>query len=398
MPSYSGRKLTIGIVVPYLKSRGTEKQALALAKGFLNKKARVILFVVQGWGLQQMYDTCIDSGVEVVNVGSPVDVNQKKVSRSRIVALSKLAREYQCDVLLSRAGMANQTSGFAASLAGISSVAVVSSAASTRKTTRFGTFNESLSLLRWLFNRGFPTHVVTVSSEGREKIASAYPSMDKRITAINNGVNVEEVRSLASQQSSVVLPSEKFVLCFSGSIELERKGLDVLIEALDILVKRYKCQDINLSLIGTGDDQPALQSLIRSKRLTQYVTFVGELENPFSVVVQSDAFVLPSRREGFPNALLEAMALGICAIAADCNTGPREIITNETNGLLVPADDAVKLATAILKIKEDPSLRKRLAENGYKTIQQAFSYQHMVDSYYSLLTQLSSSFSDKVKL
>ena len=77
--------------------------------------------------------------------------------------------------------------------------------------------------------------------------------------------------------------------------------------------------------------------------------------------------------------------MGICCISADCDTGPREIIENGENGLLVPAENSKALAEAIARVEQDSQLKNQLAQNGLKTVTDRFSYQTMIDTYYELI-------------
>jgi glycosyltransferase involved in cell wall biosynthesis len=82
--------------------------------------------------------------------------------------------------------------------------------------------------------------------------------------------------------------------------------------------------------------------------------------NPFPFISQADVFVLPSRKEGFPIVLLEAMALGRACVATDCPTGPRELLGENEHGLLVPPQDPNSLAEALMHALSEPALRARL--------------------------------------
>jgi glycosyltransferase involved in cell wall biosynthesis len=88
--------------------------------------------------------------------------------------------------------------------------------------------------------------------------------------------------------------------------------------------------------------------------------------NPFSVLKECDLFVLSSRYEGFPNVLLEAMACGLPVVSFECPSGPGEIIQNEVNGILVPAEDTVALERALYELIENRELRERLGNEATK--------------------------------
>src|SRR3978361_1963826 len=92
----------------------------------------------------------------------------------------------------------------------------------------------------------------------------------------------------------------------------------------------------------------------------------GQLTNVSEWISRSGIFALPSRYEGFPNALLEAMQLGTACVSFDCPSGPGELIDNGRNGLLVPADDVDALSAALRKLALDEDLRERLAREATK--------------------------------
>lgn len=204
--------------------------------------------------------------------------------------------------------------------------------------------------------------------------------------AIPNGVEVSEEEKRAD--SPIQLNMENFNICFSGSLELRRKGLDSLLAAIRHLVSDRGLNHIRLILIGAGEDEAKLKNLAGEYGLAHHVMFAGEQSNPFPIIKRCDVFVLPSRQEGMPNALLEAMALGICCISTDCDTGPREIIENGKNGILVPVGDSNALAEAVFRLEQDPGLRDKLAQNGQKTVAERFSYKRMVDAYYDMIREI----------
>ena len=379
------KSITIGLVLPHLKSRGTEKQALRLAKGFAEKGLRVVLFVVQGWGMEFMYQAFRDAGVEVVNVGRPVRVGQKAINLSRVFSLAWLARKYSCDILISRAFRSNQISGWAGLIAFIPTILVLSSPVVLQRRSIEKLF-KIVSVIRFVKNFGLPRNIVSITRESAQNFSLMFPFYSNLVKTIYNGVDVSAEGY--DDKSSLHLDRNHFNICFSGSLEIDRKGVDLLIEALKQLVFSSRIKRACLILIGTGQDEFKIKDLVRINGLDKYVMFAGEQKNPFPIIKECDVFVFPSRREGFGNSLLEAMALGVCCISADCNYGPREIIKDGHNGILVPPENSRAIAEAIVRIKEDSDLRKMLASNVYRTIAEKFSCQQMIDHYYELVMRL----------
>jgi GalNAc-alpha-(1->4)-GalNAc-alpha-(1->3)-diNAcBac-PP-undecaprenol alpha-1,4-N-acetyl-D-galactosaminyltransferase len=137
-----------------------------------------------------------------------------------------------------------------------------------------------------------------------------------------------------------------------------QKGFDFLIDAFARAAEGQP--NWSLEILGEGPERRRLEEQIHARGLEPRVRLHGWISDPATVLRTCDAFVLSSRFEGFPNALLEAMALGLPAISFDCPSGPADIIRHEVDGLLVPAGDVPALATAIRRLLADEQLRSRL--------------------------------------
>lgn len=177
------------------------------------------------------------------------------------------------------------------------------------------------------------------------------------VVAIPNPIDLDGLRARAAVRDAVPpeaasWPSPWIV----GVGRLHRqKGFDVLIRAF-----AESGAPGTLLLVGDGSEKAALQATAERAGVARRVAFTGFLTNPSAVMARADVFVLSSRYEGFPNALVEAMALGRPCVATRCPTGPEEIVDDERTGLLVPLDRQDALGAAIVRILRDPSLAERL--------------------------------------
>ena len=121
------------------------------------------------------------------------------------------------------------------------------------------------------------------------------------------------------------------------------KGFDLLIKAFHQIRDQYP--DWQLTILGEGAMRSALEELRLQLQLTDRVHLPGLVTNVPDYLRQADLFVMPSRIEGFPMALCEAMACGLPVLAADCLSGPREIIEDGVNGGLVQTEDEIGRAS-----------------------------------------------------
>ena len=155
-------------------------------------------------------------------------------------------------------------------------------------------------------------------------------------------------------------PATGFRLLTVGRLH-EQKGHDLLLEAMSQLVHQQH-RDIQLVICGQGPLESALRDQARRLQLENRVLFAGYVANPSPYYRSADVFVLPSRWEGSPNTLIEALALGTPAVAVDCPTGPREILDDGRHGTLVAPNDAGALVHAIAAMLDDlPAAQNRAA-------------------------------------
>lgn len=150
---------------------------------------------------------------------------------------------------------------------------------------------------------------------------------------------------------------QKIILAV-GRIDDYLKGFDRLVEAFAICKNDWK-----LVFAGGDENGSALKLLAEKNGLLDRIQFLGKIKNIDAIYAQASIFVIPSRSEGFPNALCEAMAAGIACISFDFIAGPREIITDGVDGIIVPDGNTTLLAEAIDNLVDNEIIRRRLGEN-----------------------------------
>ena len=155
------------------------------------------------------------------------------------------------------------------------------------------------------------------------------------------------------------------------------KGHDVLLDAAAIVLRRFP--DAHFDIVGAGPERAALEARAEVLSIGGAVSFLGHCEDIPARLAAADLFVLPSRSEAFPNAVLEAMAIGLPAIASAVG-GLLEVIDHQQNGVLVRPGDANALADEICALMADSARAAQLGAAA-RTHAQEFSFTRMVASF-----------------
>jgi glycosyltransferase involved in cell wall biosynthesis len=185
--------------------------------------------------------------------------------------------------------------------------------------------------------------------------------LSRRIAVIPNPVAVDFVTPAETAGFRSGMAAEPRCLLIAAVGRLDRqKGFDLLIEAFALARRAQPEIPVRLCIAGQGPLRDALQARIAAAGLSDCISLLGNVNPVEGLLLAADLFVVASRFEGFPNVLVEAMALGRPVVSFDCEYGPREIIRPEVDGLLVPAGDIARLADAINRLTRDAGLRRRL--------------------------------------
>jgi GalNAc-alpha-(1->4)-GalNAc-alpha-(1->3)-diNAcBac-PP-undecaprenol alpha-1,4-N-acetyl-D-galactosaminyltransferase len=211
-------------------------------------------------------------------------------------------------------------------------------------------------LRRWLYPHA---DAVVVQSEEARRFFSA--AIQARTDVIPNPVlPAKAPRTLSAEGDH----SSKIVLAL-GRLSKE-KGFDLLIEAFARVASERP--EWSLEIWGEGPDRGLLERMAAEKGLAGRIRLPGQTRSPQEQLLRADLFALSSRFEGFPNALCEAMACGLPVLSVDCPSGPRQIIRDGVDGLLVEPADPPALADGMRRLMDDPELRRRLASRAPEVV------------------------------
>jgi glycosyltransferase involved in cell wall biosynthesis len=144
-----------------------------------------------------------------------------------------------------------------------------------------------------------------------------------------------------------------------------QKGFDLLIRAFARLAGAYP--EWRLRICGGGPQREVLERLIDEHGLGDIVSLPGRVKRLGEEMARASMFVLSSRFEGFPLILVEAMSKALPVVSFDCPTGPRDVIDDRRDGILVPREDVDALAGAMRELIADPELRRRLGAEAART-------------------------------
>lgn len=333
----------IAIFAPSLRGGGVERNAVNLARGFVDRGLPVQLVLARAEG---PFLAEVDSRVDVVNLDAP------RVMFS-LPRLASYLRRMRPAVMLS--GMAH--ANFAAILARrvsrvrcrvVASVHTCFAAGGgytekwlDRNTARVG---------RLLYRRA--DGIIAVSQAVADDLVASTGLDPGAVTVIGNPVVLPDPQAVADMTADhpFLAGFEPPLLVAVGRLSRE-KGFDVLIKAHALLRPR---RPMGLLILGEGPERPYLEELVKELGSGDLVDLPGFVKEPLAYIARASALVMPSRIEGFGNALVEAMACGVPVVATECSGGPTEILDGGRFGPLAVADDPAALAGAIEQVLTDP--------------------------------------------
>jgi N-acetylgalactosamine-N,N'-diacetylbacillosaminyl-diphospho-undecaprenol 4-alpha-N-acetylgalactosaminyltransferase len=272
--------------------------------------------------------------------------------RRSFVGLSQMVRRDRPDLLFSFLSRANCACVIAGRLFGIPSV--ISERVHT--TSHFAT--GPTALVNKLAVRALYRHasrVVAVSEGVADDLARSFGVSQAKIETIYNPVERDDILAKGALEPQLAI----------GGPYLVAVGRLVPNKNFQLLLKAFAASgvDSRLVILGEGPERESLQALANRLGIGGRVHLPGHVDNPFAIVKRAHAFVSSSNAEGFPNAMVEAMSLGVPVVVTDCDSGPAEILAGrlqdkvgalrrEAFGILVPVESVAEMAKGIRLIHE----------------------------------------------
>lgn len=237
--------------------------------------------------------------------------------------------------------------------------------------------------------RGEDDLLVAESESSRRHLVERLGYAPEKTAAIPNGVDAEfwapDAKLRRRVRADLGLDETDFLLGAAGRLD-RQKDHATLIRAFAQLSSRSDDR-ARLAILGEGGERRRLEALIGTLGIGDKARLWGEQHDPKALFCAFDAFVLPSLWEGLPNALLEAMSLGLPVIASRVD-GVEDVLTDGHDGLLVTPGDPGALAAALARARAHPSEAHRWGEAARQTIASRFSLPRMISAWSEALSGL----------
>ncbi len=240
--------------------------------------------------------------------------------------------------------------------------------------TRYREARYRRTAMRWAMKHS--AAVIAISQDTRRELIQSLGSIAERVVVVPNGVPIRSGNAARGARSAGLAESEQLILAVGNT--WHRKGFDVLIAACSLLPSTLAWR---LVIAGRHEESASqLQMQIAELALSNRVSLVGARDDVPDLLAAATVFALPSRWEGLPLVILEAMHAGV-GVVASAICGVPEAIRDRIDGLLVPADDPGALASALERLLSDERLRQKLAASARERAAKHFSASAMTEHY-----------------
>lgn len=236
--------------------------------------------------------------------------------------------------------------------------------------------NMNLEKVFWNFK---PTYQIAISEGTYKEVVDQFHFKPNEISIINNGVSSKFSQLATSEtkkeiKKALEIDNKDIIIGFVGRITYE-KGVDVLLKAIQIMKKQLDCSFKLVLLGGFENSQSYIENVIKETDTLENV-LIYDFQDPKKFYDIFDVFVLPSRSEGFPLTVIEAMVSGCCVVRTDTG-GAFEQIINEESGFIFRNGNEGELADILVKLLKLPEYRKEIAMEGRERALRKFTSDKM---------------------
>jgi len=289
-----------------------------------------------------------------------------------IARLTRVLRQLQPALLQTFLFHANIVGRIAGRLAGVKQIVSGIRVAEKRGRIR-------LWLDRW--TNALVEHNVCVSRAVAEFSSHQGGLKFEKISVIPNGVDTDRFQNaVATNLIEFGIPPQNKTVIAVGRLD-QQKAPDLLLKAAEHLIPLY--QDLHVLFVGNGPLMHEMKQWVSHRNLTDRVHFAGWRADVAGLLKASRCLVLPSRWEGMPNAVLEAMAAGLPVVATDVE-GIDELVRPNETGLLIPSESAQELEKALSQLLDNPESSRKMGNAAQFLAKTRFNFEAMVDAYDTL--------------
>jgi glycosyltransferase involved in cell wall biosynthesis len=383
-------KIRVLLAIGEMSGGGSQRQMIGILQRLDRARFQPELYVVSSGG-ELLAEVPADVPIHVFGkrYRSPRWIYPGQAHRARVRDLATLLSERRIDVVYDRTyHMTLITAGAVRKRSTPRASVIV-----TDPQRDFETNAERFRFVkRLLLRQAYQSadRVVAVSEGVRQAAIRRYALRPENTITLYNAFDIERSDRLMAEplSDSEAKPNDgRFEIVAAGRLH-PQKGFAYLLEAIHQLVNDRGQRQIHLRILGTGSLERELRQFITSRGLELYVTLAGFRQNPLPYFKQADLFCLPSLYEGMPNALVEAMLCSVPVVAADCPSGPAEVLGNGRLGHLVPPADPHALTEAIADAIVNNEQWRKLVPAARAHIEQTFGPQVAMERLESLLESL----------
>jgi len=342
-------KRKIGFVIGGLTSGGAERVISTLSNDLIEKFEITIITLTKSKPFYPLDErikviSCSDKSKKPKSFLESVQLNYKLARQ-----ISKITKEEKIEVLIGFITSANVLTVIASKITGIPAII------SERNNPKVEYVPKFWRVLRhFLYPRA---NTLVLQTKGVKALYEKRIS-PKKLVILPNPIS----RELTALKKDLEQKNREKIILTVGRLHFQKRQ-DMIIRAFAKLnTKGWK-----LLIVGYGEERKELEDLIEQNKLTDKIEIISKVKNIHEYYNKSSIFVLSSRNEGFPNALLEAMHFGLATISTDCEFGPADIIENGENGFLIDVDGREELIDRLAELMDDETLRQKFSRNAVES-------------------------------